>query len=150
MTGSPDPENLVETEISNEEAVAANEQVIAERTGEKEDVQKNKDDSADETDRASVLKAVEEKVTFDKYPEDEVASYIQSMVSNVRSAADNYGIDIEAYMKYFYGYEDEASFLEYLHKAVPDVCPFFLRRKFCQNIIRSGEGSLSQSTVQRL
>ena len=39
----------------------------------KEDVQKDKDDSADETDRTSVLKAVEEKVTFDKYPEDEVA-----------------------------------------------------------------------------
>ena len=87
----------------------------------KEDVQKDKDDSADETDRASVLKAVEEKVTFDKYPEDEVASYIQSMVSNVRSAADNYGIDFEAYMKYFYGYEDEASFLEYLHTTVENV-----------------------------
>ncbi len=87
----------------------------------KEDVQKDKDDSADETDRTSVLKAVEEKVTFDKYPEDEVASYIQSMVSNVRSAADNYGIDFEAYMKYFYGYEDEASFLEYLHTTVENV-----------------------------
>ena len=41
----------------------------------KEDVQKNKDDSADETDRASVLKAVEEKVTFDKYPEDELPTF---------------------------------------------------------------------------
>ena len=87
----------------------------------KEDLQKDKDDSADETDRASVLKAVEEKVTFDKYPEDEVASYVQSMVSNVRSAADNYGIDFETYMKYFYGYEDEASFLEYLHTTVENV-----------------------------
>ena len=43
------------------------------------------------------------------------------MVSNVRSAADNYGIDFETYMKYFYGYEDEASFLEYLHTTVENV-----------------------------
>ena len=46
---------------------------------------------------------------------------MQSMVSNVRSAADNYGIDSEAYMKYFYGYGDEASFLEYLHTTVENV-----------------------------
>ena len=34
---------------------------------------------------------------------------------------DSYGIDFEAYMKYFYGYEDEASFLEYLHTTVENV-----------------------------
>ncbi len=87
----------------------------------KSDLQEKKNKEADQADRASVLKAVEKKVTFDKYPEDEIASYVQSMVTNIKSAAENYGIDFETYMKYFYGYQDEASFLDYLHTTVENV-----------------------------
>ena len=83
----------------------------------KEDLQDEKNKSADKADR----EAVEEKVTFDKYPEDEIQSSVQSLVSNIKSAAQNYGIDFETYAKYLMGYQDEAAFLDYLHTTVESV-----------------------------
>lgn len=87
----------------------------------REKLQKDKNNSADEADRTAVLKAVEEKVTFDKYPEEEVKSYVQTIVSNAKTQAENYGIDFQTYMAYFYGYKDTESFLEYLHTTVEGV-----------------------------
>lgn len=87
----------------------------------REDLQTDKDKSADDEDRTSVLKAVEEKVTFDKYPEDEIKTYIQSTVDNAKQNAENYGIDFSTYMAYFYGCSDEAAFLEKLHTIVESV-----------------------------
>ena len=87
----------------------------------REDLQADKDKEADDEDKASVLKAVEEKVTFDKYPEDEIKTYIQTTVNNAKQNAENYGIDFTTYMAYFYGCSDEAAFLEKLHTAVESV-----------------------------
>ena len=87
----------------------------------REDLQTEKNDSADSADRTAVLKAIIKKVTFDKYPEEEISGYVQTVVSNAQKNAENYGIDFETYMKYFYGYSDEASFLDYLHTTVESV-----------------------------
>lgn len=87
----------------------------------REALQTDKDKSADDEDRTSVLKAVEEKVTFDKYPEDEIKTYIQTTVDNAKQNAENYGIDFSTYMAYFYGCSDEAAFLEKLHTIVESV-----------------------------
>lgn len=87
----------------------------------REDLQTDKDKSADDEDRTSVLKAVEEKVTFDKYPEDEIKTYIQTTVDNAKQNAENYGIDFSTYRAYFYGCSDEAAFLEKLHTIVESV-----------------------------
>lgn len=87
----------------------------------REDLQTEKDESADDADRASVIKAVRDKTTFESYPEDEVSEYVKSMVSSVQSVADNYGIDFETYVYYFYGYQDEASFYEYVNTTVESV-----------------------------
>lgn len=87
----------------------------------REDLQTDKDKSAVDEDRTSVLKAVEEKVTFDKYPEDEIKTYIQTTVDNAKQNAENYGIDFSTYMAYFYGCSDEAAFLEKLHTIVESV-----------------------------
>lgn len=87
----------------------------------REDLQKKKDKSADDEDKASVLKAVEEKVTFDKYPEEEIKSYIQTTVNNAKQNAESYGIDINTYLAYFYGASDKAAFLEKLHTSVENV-----------------------------
>lgn len=87
----------------------------------REDLQTDKDKSADDEDRTSVLKAVEEEVTFDKYPEDEIKTYIQTTVDNAKQNAENYGIDFSTYMAYFYGCSDEAAFLEKLHTIVESV-----------------------------
>ena len=87
----------------------------------RKDLQTDKDKSADDEDRTSVLKAVEEKVTFDKYPEDEIKTYIQTTVDNAKQNAENYGIDFSTYMAYFYGCSDEAAFLEKLHTIVESV-----------------------------
>ena len=87
----------------------------------REDLQTDKDKSADDEDRTSVLKAVEEKVTFDKYPEDEIKTYIQTTVDNAKQNAENYGIEFSTYMAYFYGCSDEAAFLEKLHTIVESV-----------------------------
>lgn len=87
----------------------------------RKDLQTDKDKSADDEDRTSVLKAVEEKVTFDKYPEDEIKTYIQTTVDNAKQNAENYGIDFSTYMAYFYGCSDEAAFLEKFHTIVESV-----------------------------
>ena len=87
----------------------------------REDLQADKNKDADDEDKASVLKAVEEKVTFEKYPEDEIKTYIQTTVNNAKQNAENYGIDFTTYMAYFYGCSDEAAFLEKLHTAVESV-----------------------------
>lgn len=87
----------------------------------REDLQTEKNDSADSADRTAVLKAIIKKVTFDKYPEEEISGYVQTVVSNAQKNAENYGIDFETYTKYFYGYSDEVSFLDYLHTTVESV-----------------------------
>ena len=87
----------------------------------REDLQADKNKDADDEDKASVLKAVEEKVTFDKYPEDEIKTYIQTTVNNAKQNAENYGIDVSTYLTYFYGASDEAAFLDKLHTSVENV-----------------------------
>ena len=87
----------------------------------REDLQADKNKDADDEDKASVLKAVEEKVTFDKYPEEEIKAYIQTTVNNAKQNAENYGIDVSTYLTYFYGASDEAAFLDKLHTSVENV-----------------------------
>lgn len=87
----------------------------------REDLQSDKNKDADDGDKASVLKAVEEKVTFDKYPEEEIKTYIQTTVNNAKQNAENYGIDVSTYLTYFYGASDEAAFLDKLHTSVENV-----------------------------
>lgn len=87
----------------------------------REDLQADKNKDADDEDKASVLKAVEEKVTFDKYPEEEIKTYIQTTVNNAKQNAENYGIDVSTYLTYFYGASDEAAFLDKLHTSVENV-----------------------------
>lgn len=87
----------------------------------REDLQSDKNKDADDEDKASVLKAVEEKVTFDKYPEEEIKTYIQTTVNNAKQNAENYGIDVSTYLTYFYGASDEAAFLDKLHTSVENV-----------------------------
>lgn len=87
----------------------------------RENLQADKNKDADDEDKASVLKAVEEKVTFDKYPEEEIKTYIQTTVNNAKQNAENYGIDVSTYLTYFYGASDEAAFLDKLHTSVENV-----------------------------
>ena len=87
----------------------------------REDLQADKNKDADDEDKASVLKAVEEKVTFDKYPEEAIKTYIQTTVNNAKQNAENYGIDVSTYLTYFYGASDEAAFLDKLHTSVENV-----------------------------
>ena len=87
----------------------------------REDLQADKNKDAYDEDKASVLKAVEEKVTFDKYPEEEIKTYIQTTVNNAKQNAENYGIDVSTYLTYFYGASDEAAFLDKLHTSVENV-----------------------------
>lgn len=96
-----------------------------------ENLQTQKDDSADSADRAAVLEAIVDKTTFDKYPEAEAEKYVTSMVSSYKNTAENYGIDFETYMTYLGGYKDEASFREYVSTTVQDL----LREKIVVSVI---------------
>ena len=73
-----------------------------------DELQKDTDKSADNTDRANVLKAIKEKTTFTKYPEGEIDSYVQSVMDNIESSASQYGIGVPTFLQYFYGYTDES------------------------------------------
>jgi trigger factor len=83
-----------------------------------EDLQSDKDEEADEADRASVLNAVKEKATFIEYPESDIEDYIDTIVSNIESNASNYGIEFETFLMYFYGYNNESEFLDFLQETV--------------------------------
>ncbi len=86
-----------------------------------EDLQNKKNDSADETERTNVLKAIIDKTEFEKYPENEVQEYVKAVVDDMASAAGNYGIDLQTYLMYFYGYTNEPDFLAFLTEAVESV-----------------------------
>lgn len=79
-----------------------------------DNLQTEKDESADKADRTAVLTAVRDAVTFDRYPEGEVTDYIQSIMTSIESSASNYGIDSQTYIQYFYGYSTNEAFLEYI------------------------------------
>lgn len=85
-----------------------------------EELQNDKNHEADEADKTTVIKAVVDKVSVDKYPEAEVQSYVQDIVSNMKSMSESYGIDFGTYASYM-GYTDEKSFLEYLYTTVESV-----------------------------
>ena len=86
-----------------------------------DELQKDTDKSADSTDRANVLKAIKEKTTFTKYPEGEIDAYVKSVMDNIESSASQYGIGVQTFLQYFYGYTDEASFVSYLQSTVESV-----------------------------
>lgn len=86
-----------------------------------EELQNQKNESADETDRANVLKSIRDNTTFEKYPENEVQDYVKSIIENMESSAGNYGIDFQTYLMYFYGYTNEADFIDFLTEAVESV-----------------------------
>lgn len=86
-----------------------------------DELQKDADKSADNTDRANVLKAIKEKTTFTKYPEGEIDAYVKSVMDNIESSASQYGIGVPTFLQYFYGYTDEASFVSYLQSTVESV-----------------------------
>ncbi len=86
-----------------------------------DDLQSKKNDSADEADRTSVLKAIIDKTVYEKYPENEAQDYVESILNNIQSASTNYGIDMQTYLMYFYGYTTEPDFLEFLTTTVEAV-----------------------------
>ena len=86
-----------------------------------EELQKEADDTVDDTNRANVLKAIKEKTTFVKYPENEVEEYVEGVMAGIESNASQYGIEVGTFLQYFYGYSDEAAFVEFLQSSVESV-----------------------------
>ncbi len=86
-----------------------------------EELQNSKNESADNTDRTNILQSIIDDAVFIQYPEQEMEDYIVSVVENIRSAADNYGIGFEMYLGYFYGYSNEQDFLKFLSETVISV-----------------------------
>lgn len=87
----------------------------------REQLQEQADSSADETDRQSVLQSVIDVSTFTKYPEDEVSAYVQNVMGNIETQCGSYGITVETYIMYFYGYTSENEFLNFLKDTVTNV-----------------------------
>lgn len=86
-----------------------------------EELQKEADDTADDTDRANVLKAIKEKTTFVKYPKMKWREYVEGVMAGIESNASQYGIEVGTFLQYFYGYSDEAAFVEFLQSSVESV-----------------------------
>lgn len=86
-----------------------------------ENLQQSKNDSADSTDKTSVLQTIINNTTFVKYPEDEINDYVVGVVEDLRSTASGYGIDFETYLYYFYGYTNAQDYVNYLSQTVISV-----------------------------
>lgn len=86
-----------------------------------EELQDSKNKSADNTERSNILQSIIDDTTFIKYPEQEMETYIVGLVENLRSSAENYGINFETFLLYFYGYDSEQAFLSFLSETVVSV-----------------------------
>jgi trigger factor len=86
-----------------------------------EQLQESADSSADDSDKQSVLEAIEADTNFIQYPEDEIEAYITNVMDSINSQCSSYGIDFETYVTYFYGYSTEADFLSFLKDTVESV-----------------------------
>ncbi len=86
-----------------------------------EQLQNDANDEADEEDRTNVLQAIIDDSTFIEYPETQVEEYITGVMTDIEDSASSYGIDVETFLMYFYGYENESDFLEYMQEMVETV-----------------------------
>lgn len=86
-----------------------------------EDLQNEANEEADEADKTSILDAAKEKAVFIEYPEKDVQEYMDGIVQNINSNAESFGIDFQTCLLYFYGYENEQEFLEFLQETVTSV-----------------------------
>ena len=63
-----------------------------------------------------VMTNVINKATSENIPESEVSSLADEVVTQLKSQASNYGVDYATFIKYYYGYDDEDSFKEYVNQ----------------------------------
>ncbi len=63
-----------------------------------------------------VMTNVINKATIENIPESEVSSLADEIVTQLKSQASNYGVDYATFIKYYYGYDDEDSFKEYVNQ----------------------------------
>jgi trigger factor len=66
----------------------------------------------------------------------EVQANVDSIISSLQSQADTYGIDYDTYIYYYYGYDDEDSFAEYVY----EVCEESQKEKMVMCAIADAEG----------
>ena len=104
-----------------------------------EQLQESADSNADDADKQSVLQSVIDVSTFTEYPEDEVSTYVQNVMYNIESQCDSYGIDVETYIYYFYGYTSENDFLNYIKETVETV----MQEKIVVSIIAMNENLIA-------
>ncbi len=83
-----------------------------------------------------VMTNVINKATIDSLPQSEVESLTESVIANIESAAENYGIEYATYIYYFYGYSDEDEFYEY----VVEVMEESVKEKMVVCAIAQAEG----------
>lgn len=86
-----------------------------------EELQNDRNDEADEAERTAVLQTIIDKTEIKKYPQNEADEYTKSVIQNMESAAQNYQIDLQTYLMYFYGYDNEADFMKFLTETVESV-----------------------------
>mgnify|MGYP000266134306 CR=1 FL=1 len=63
-----------------------------------------------------VMTNVINKATIENIPAEEVSSLADEIITQLKSQASNYGIDYATFIQYYYGYEDEDSFKEYVNQ----------------------------------
>lgn len=86
-----------------------------------EQLQNDVDEEADETEKTNILQTIIDDSTFVKYPETQVEEYVTGIMTDIYDTAESYGIDVETFLTYFYGYDNEADFLSYMQEMVESV-----------------------------
>ena len=56
------------------------------------------------------------QLVLENIPAEEVSSLADEIITQLKSQASNYGIDYATFIQYYYGYEDEDSFKEYVNQ----------------------------------
>lgn len=101
----------------------------------REKLQQQKDDSALDSDRHSVLQAVIDQTTIVEYPEQEIQERIDQVLAMYEDYAASNGVDLDTLLSYSFGY-DADSFQEFLKESIES----YIREKMVVVAIAEAEG----------
>ena len=101
----------------------------------REKLQQQKNDSALDSDRHSVLQAVIDQTTIVEYPEQEIQERIDQVLAMYEDYAASNGVDLDTLLSYSFGY-DADSFQEFLKESIES----YIREKMVVVAIAEAEG----------
>ena len=86
----------------------------------RKDLVEQKDESDKSQNESAIMKVLVEKVTYNKYPEQEMQDLIDKSIAQQEQAASSYGYSLGDYVTARYGFQSEDDFRDYVKGLAED------------------------------